>query len=101
MARRASAEAAMMAPAVKPVVKTTSMAAAMQEKCIVIANECIQAESNEQAIAKAIKASLETHFPGLWHVFVGRNFGCYVTHEEAKFVYFYIGQVGICIFSTT
>ena len=35
-----------------------------------------------------------------WHVFVGRNFGCYVTHEESKFVYFYIGQVGICIFST-
>ena len=101
MARRASSDPTGMAPTVKPVIKTTSMAAAMQEKCIDIAHMCIQTESNEQAIAKAIKASLEGNFTGTWHVFVGRNFGCYVTHEESKFVYFYIGQVGICIFSTT
>jgi len=35
-----------------------------------------------------------------WHCFIGRNFGCFVTHEASKFIYFYIGQTGICIFAT-
>ncbi|CAM9380246.1 unnamed protein product, partial [Sphacelaria rigidula] len=35
-----------------------------------------------------------------WHCFVGRNFGCYVTHEHTKFIYLYIGQLGVCLFST-
>jgi len=58
-------------------------------------------ESTEQDMARAIKAQMEANFAGVWHVFVGRNFGCFVTHEATKFVYFYVGQVGICIFSTT
>ena len=35
-----------------------------------------------------------------WHVFVGRNFGCYVSHEAKKFIYFYVGQMGVVIFAT-
>ena len=35
-----------------------------------------------------------------WHCFVGRNFACYVTYEEHSFIYFYIGQVGVCVFAT-
>ena len=35
-----------------------------------------------------------------WHCFIGRNFGCFVTHEASKFIYFYIGQTGICLFAT-
>ena len=66
MARRASNDQAGMVPAVKPVIKTTSMAAAMQEKCIEIAYTCIEAESNEQDMAKAIKASMETNFTGVY-----------------------------------
>ena len=43
---------------------------------------------------------MEAEWPGTWHVFVGRNFGCYVTHEKNKFLYMYIGQLGICMFAT-
>jgi hypothetical protein len=44
-------------------------------------------------------------FPSLplisrWHCFIGRNFGCFVTHEASKFIYFYVGQMGICLFAT-
>ena len=35
-----------------------------------------------------------------WHCFIGRNFGCFVTHDASKFIYFYIGQMGICLFAT-
>ena len=37
---------------------------------------------------------------GTWHCFVGRKFGCFVTHGKGLFVYFYIGQLGICLFAT-
>ena len=37
---------------------------------------------------------------GSWHCFVGRNLSCFVTHEAGKFVYFYVGQMGIIIFAT-
>ena len=32
--------------------------------------------------------------------FVGANFGAYVTHEEGRAVYFYIGQQGFFLFMT-
>ena len=35
-----------------------------------------------------------------WHCFVGRKFGCYVTHESQKFIYFYVGQMGVCLFAS-
>jgi dynein light chain LC8-type len=37
---------------------------------------------------------------GTWHCVVGRKFGCFVTHGKGLFVYFYIGQLGICLFAT-
>ena len=37
---------------------------------------------------------------GRWHCFVGRKFGCYVTHEANKFIYFYVGQTGVCVFAS-
>jgi hypothetical protein len=32
-------------------------------------------------------------------VFVGRNFGSFVTFEDGKYIYFYIGQTGFCVFA--
>ncbi len=39
-------------------------------------------------------------YRGLWHCFTGRNFGAFVTHEQDKFTYFYIGQIGFLLFGT-
>ena len=41
-----------------------------------------------------------SQYRGLWHCFVGRNFGSFVTHEDGKFCYFYIGQTGFLLFGT-
>lgn len=56
--------------------------------------------TTEQEIASAIKKQFETKYQSVWHCFVGRNFGSFVTHESTKFIYFYIGQMGICVFAT-
>lgn len=54
-----------------------------------------------QEAASIIKEQFES-LPGggIWHCLVGRNFGCFVDHQEKHFIYFYIGQIGICIFKT-
>lgn len=35
----------------------------------------------------------------LAQVFIGRNFGAFVTFEEGKYIYFYIGQTGFCVYA--
>jgi len=72
----------------------------MEEQAVSVAQEAIAAHNTEQEIAHAIKAKFEALYPMVWHCFVGRNFGLYVTHEASKFIYFYIGQIGVCLFAT-
>ncbi|CAM9315993.1 unnamed protein product [Laminaria digitata] len=84
----------------RPVIKTSTMAPDMQEAAIQVAQDAIRDNNLEKEIANAVKAAFEGLYPSLWHCFVGRNFGCYVTHEHTKFIYLYIGQIGVCLFST-
>ena len=56
--------------------------------------------NSEQEAAAHIKQLFEQKTNRTWHCFVGRNFGCYVTHEASKFTYFYLGQVGVTLFAT-
>ena len=39
-------------------------------------------------------------YNGVWHCFVGRNFGAYMTHEANHHVYFYQGQMAVLLFKT-
>ncbi|KAJ1431502.1 Dnl2 protein-like protein [Ochromonadaceae sp. CCMP2298] len=84
----------------RPVVKTSHMNASMQEFAIMSAQDAIANFTSENEIAASIKQKFEQQYPSTWHCFIGRNFGCFVTHEASKFIYFYIGQTGICLFAT-
>ena len=81
------------------------MSPAMQEAAIIAAQDAIANFTTEQGnisfytyihtyndmliiiiiilidIANAIKQKFEVQFPSTWHCFIGRNFGCFVTHE--------------------
>merc|ERR1719263_228533 len=35
-----------------------------------------------------IKTEFDKRFAGSWHVFVGKHFGAYVTHEAKHLIYF-------------
>ncbi|DBA02347.1 TPA: hypothetical protein N0F65_007166 [Lagenidium giganteum] len=86
---------------VKPVVKTSTMDQELQDEVIIVAQNAIDTEINEQLIAAKIKTFFEQKYHGmLWHCCVGRNFACYVTHEQSKFLYFYIGQMAVVLFAT-
>ncbi len=85
----------------KPVVKSSLMPVEMQERAVEIACEALRQNNTEQEVAASIRKQFETLYSSsVWHCFVGRNFGTYVTHEEKKFIYFYVGQVGVCLFAT-
>ena len=43
---------------------------------------------------------LFAQYNGVWHCFVGRNFGAYMTHEAGHHVYFYVGQMAVLLFKT-
>mmetsp|Transcript_18389 Transcript_18389/g.43138 ORF Transcript_18389/g.43138 Transcript_18389/m.43138 type:complete len:108 (+) Transcript_18389:241-564(+) len=49
-------------------------------------------------IAEGIKNQMAEWRPGKWHVFVGKEFGSFVTHESGTLLYFFVGQTGILIF---
>ena len=49
-------------------------------------------------MATAIRQVIMEVEEGNWHVMVGRKFSCFVTHEDKKFIYFYVGQTGFCVF---
>ena len=86
---------------VKPVVKTSTMDQELQDEVINVAQNAIESEINEQQIAAKIKQFFEQKYHGmLWHCCVGRNVACYVTHEQSKFLYFYIGQMAVVLFAT-
>ncbi|CAM9329211.1 unnamed protein product [Phaeothamnion confervicola] len=91
----------------RPVVKASTMPPEMQEAAIqagghllFVAQDALRDNNIEQAVASSIKSAFETMYPSVWHCFVGRNFGCFVTHEHTKFCYFYVGQMGVCLFAT-
>ncbi|EGB10752.1 hypothetical protein AURANDRAFT_22507 [Aureococcus anophagefferens] len=75
------------------------MTSDMQDMAISIAMEALLKNNSETDVAADIKAARFSP-ARRWHCFVGRNFACYVTYEASSFTYFYIGQVGICLFAT-
>ncbi|GMF16932.1 unnamed protein product [Phytophthora fragariaefolia] len=90
-----------MGTQVKPVVKTSTMDQELQDEVIAVAQVAMSTETNEQEIAAKIKQHFEQKYHGLlWHCCVGRNVACYVTHEQSKFLYFYIGQMAVVLFAT-
>ena len=84
----------------RTVIKTSVMSTEMQDTAIQVAQDAIKEHHTEEQIASAIKEYFEKNYKSVWHCMVGRNFGCFVTHEASKFTYFYVGQMGICLFST-
>ena len=85
----------------RPVIKTSTMTSTVQDFTIATAQSSVTQHVTDQEIAASIRCALQNKYPAsTWHCFVGRDFGCFVSHREECYVYFYIGQLGVCIFAT-
>eukprot|EP00928_Gymnodinium_smaydae_P071149 TRINITY_DN54819_c0_g1_i1.p2 TRINITY_DN54819_c0_g1~~TRINITY_DN54819_c0_g1_i1.p2 ORF type:complete len:118 (+),score=39.35 TRINITY_DN54819_c0_g1_i1:205-558(+) len=49
-------------------------------------------------VAQFIKKEFDKTYGGAWHVFVGKHFGAWVTHEAHKLIYFHIGQAAFLVY---
>lgn len=82
------------------VVNVCSMKADLAEAIVAICEQALESESGEQEVALKVQAALHARFPvEIWQVIVGRNFGTFATHEDGKFLYFYLAQTGFCIWA--
>ena len=72
----------------------------MKEFAIKKAEAALDQATSELLVANYMKNAFETAYTGVWHCIVGRNFGGFVTHEQKKYIYFYIGQKGFLLWST-
>ena len=85
----------------RPVVKSSTMTPNLQDCCINVAQKAIESEGSSSDIAASIRNEMQVkHGSNTWHCLVGRDFGCYVNHVEGNYVYFYVGQIGVCLFAT-
>lgn len=81
-------------------IKTTDMPEEMQEDAV---NFCIQAVEKytiEKDIASFIKKEYEKKYSPSWHCIVGKDYGCFITHESHHFMYLSVKQFAILLFKS-
>jgi len=54
----------------------------------------------EKHAARLIKTDFDRRYGGQWHCVVGRQFGCYISHFQREFIYFYANSVAVMLFKT-
>lgn len=54
----------------------------------------------EKDIATDVKKKCDEKFGGTWHVVVGRNFGCSITHDTRYVLFFQIDLMHVMMFKS-
>eukprot|EP00397_Hematodinium_sp_SG-2012_P062611 GEMP01084836.1.p2 GENE.GEMP01084836.1~~GEMP01084836.1.p2 ORF type:complete len:111 (+),score=11.59 GEMP01084836.1:31-333(+) len=49
-------------------------------------------------VAQFVKKEMDKKCTGTWHVFTGKHFGAWVTHESQHICYFNLGQASFLVF---
>uniref|UniRef100_A0A914R9K8 Dynein light chain n=1 Tax=Parascaris equorum TaxID=6256 RepID=A0A914R9K8_PAREQ len=61
-------------------------------------NQILSGNNNEQMIACAIKRRFDDLYGSSWQCIVGKSFGCYITHLENHFLFFYFGGFAVLLY---
>lgn len=72
----------------------------MELQALLIGVRGVSVNNVEKKAAKFIKNEMDRVYGGQWHCVVGRQFGCYVSHFQTDFIYFYANSIAIMIFKT-
>jgi dynein light chain LC8-type len=54
----------------------------------------------DKDIATAVKKKCDAELTGTWHVVVGRNFGCSITHDTKYVLFFQFDQIHLLVFKS-
>lgn len=72
----------------------------LSKRCAPLSHPCLSLSSPLHSDRSPFLRLSFTQYNGVWHCFVGRNFGAYMTHEAGHHVYFYVGQQAVLLFKT-
>ena len=53
------------------------------------------------SFARLLRETLERKFGPAWHVFIGKNFGCYAIHDNNSFAKFKYNEYTYLVYKTT
>lgn len=79
-------------------IKSVDMPDEMKQDAIEIAKTAFESYQVEKDIAGHIKKEFDKKYEPVWHCIVGKSFGSYVTHENNRFIYFYVNQNAVLLF---
>merc|ERR1711959_217651 len=82
----------------KPVVKSVDMKDDMRIYAEKVAMDAVGLYTVEEDVAGHIKKEFNLNYEPCWHVFVGRRFGSYITHETKKYVFMSVGNLYVLIY---
>lgn len=80
------------------VVKKVDMPKEMKLFTIKTAKKAFEKCTTEEEIAAFLQSTFNRKYGPLWMCFAGTNFGAYVTCENHRFIYFYVGLVGVILY---
>uniref|UniRef100_A0A914P5P6 Dynein light chain n=2 Tax=Panagrolaimus TaxID=55784 RepID=A0A914P5P6_9BILA len=81
-------------------VKKSTMTKEMELSALLSAVKALKKHNIEKDAARVIKQDFDKTYGGQWHCVVGRQFGCYVSHYQREFIYFYANSVAVMLFRT-
>ncbi|KAE9547754.1 hypothetical protein FO519_009035 [Halicephalobus sp. NKZ332] len=81
-------------------VKKSTMTKDMELQALVTSVKALKESNMEKHAARHIKNDFDRRYGGQWHCIVGKQFGCYVSHFQKEFIYFYANSVAVMIFKT-
>ncbi|KAH0573672.1 Dynein light chain [Spironucleus salmonicida] len=82
----------------KVVINTNDVPEDTERFIVNISKNALQRFNLEKDIAAFIKKEVDKEYKSTWHVYVGRNFSSYVTHDKNRFIDFNIGQLAFQVF---
>jgi len=96
-----TATAATTASAVyRPVIRHTDMPAEMQRDAVECAGRAFALYDNPSDVAAYVANRFDEKYGSAWQAIVGRNFRCYVEHDQGSFAYFYFGHTAVVMFKS-
>eukprot|EP01031_Cornospumella_fuschlensis_P040336 gene40336-49156_t len=63
-------------------------------------NEALDKFTIEKDVATYVKKKCDEQLGGTWHVVVGRNFGCSITHDTKHVLFVQLEQMHVLVFKS-
>ena len=72
----------------------------IKDQAIALVKSAMEAHEIEKDVATTVKKKCDEKFGGTWHIVVGRNFGCSITHDTRYVLFFQINLMHVMLFKS-